>query len=332
MILADKIINERKKNGWSQEELAEMLSVSRQSVSKWESAQAVPDLNRIIKMAEIFSVSTDYLLKDEIESSSGEENTERNDSENNTVTRKVSLEEATRYINIVKKNTPSAVIATMLFTVCPVALIELAGLSDAFEELLPVNIAALAGLIVLFLCVAAGVVIWLGVEAKEKEFNFLKYDDFETLYGIDGMVKERKKEFEGKRLPLVILAISLFILSPVGILTSALLEADALIIISMVNLLLIMVAAGVGIFIYTSRISGIYENLLKEGRISPAQKKAARIKSKISGAYWCIVAAVFLVFGLGYGKWEVAGILFPVAGVLYAAAIGIVKIFLSNDD
>ena len=50
MILADKIINERKKNGWSQEELAELLSVSRQSVSKWESAQAVPDLAKIINL------------------------------------------------------------------------------------------------------------------------------------------------------------------------------------------------------------------------------------------------------------------------------------------
>ena len=57
MILADKIINERKKNGWSQEELASKLSVSRQSVSKWEGAQAVPDLQKIIAMAEIFGVS-----------------------------------------------------------------------------------------------------------------------------------------------------------------------------------------------------------------------------------------------------------------------------------
>ena len=62
MILADKIINERKKNGWSQEELADMLNVSRQSVSKWEGAQSVPDLQKILKMAEVFGVSTDYLL------------------------------------------------------------------------------------------------------------------------------------------------------------------------------------------------------------------------------------------------------------------------------
>ena len=67
MILADKIINERKKNGWSQEELADKLGVTRQSVSKWEGAQASPDLQRILQMSELFGVSTDYLLKDNCE-------------------------------------------------------------------------------------------------------------------------------------------------------------------------------------------------------------------------------------------------------------------------
>ena len=65
MILADKIIDLRKKNGWSQEELAEKLGVTRQSVSKWEGAQSVPDLQRILDMSRLFGVSTDYLLKDE---------------------------------------------------------------------------------------------------------------------------------------------------------------------------------------------------------------------------------------------------------------------------
>lgn len=66
MILADKIITLRKKNGWSQEELADQLEVSRQSVSKWEGAQSIPDMNKILKLSKVFGVSTDYLLKDEI--------------------------------------------------------------------------------------------------------------------------------------------------------------------------------------------------------------------------------------------------------------------------
>ena len=332
MILADKIINERKKNGWSQEELAEMLSVSRQSVSKWEGAQAVPDLNRIIKMAEIFGVSTDYLLKDELESDPSSESKDNSDSESREEVRNVSLEEATKYINLIKKNTPSAVIATMLFVLCPVVLIELSGFASYLEGFISVNIAALIGIVVLILCVALGVVIWLGIEAKEKDYKFLDYDDFETLYGVDGMVKEKKKAFESRRLPLAIFAIVLFILSPVGVISSALLEANELVIISMICLILIMVAIGVGILMYTSRIGKSYENLLKEGRLSPAEKKAARIKSKLSGAYWCLVVAVFLVFGIGFDKWQLAGIIFPVSGVVYAAFIGIVKIFTGSDD
>ena len=67
MILADKIIDLRKKAGMSQEELAEKLGVSRQSISKWEGAQSTPDLNRILQLSEIFNVSTDYLLKDTVE-------------------------------------------------------------------------------------------------------------------------------------------------------------------------------------------------------------------------------------------------------------------------
>ena len=59
MILADKIIDLRKKNSWSQEELAEKMDVSRQSISKWESAQSVPDMARIVRLSELLGVSTD---------------------------------------------------------------------------------------------------------------------------------------------------------------------------------------------------------------------------------------------------------------------------------
>ena len=62
MILAEKIVQLRKKNGWSQEELAAQLNVSRQAVSKWEGAQSLPDLDRILQMSALFGVTTDYLL------------------------------------------------------------------------------------------------------------------------------------------------------------------------------------------------------------------------------------------------------------------------------
>ena len=67
MSLNQKITQLRNDNNWSQEELAEKLNVSRQSVSKWESGQAKPDLDKIIALSDIFDVSTDYLLKDDTE-------------------------------------------------------------------------------------------------------------------------------------------------------------------------------------------------------------------------------------------------------------------------
>ena len=57
MILADKIIRLRKKNGWSQEELAEKMNVSRQAVSKWEAAQTTPDLEKILQLGNLFGVT-----------------------------------------------------------------------------------------------------------------------------------------------------------------------------------------------------------------------------------------------------------------------------------
>ena len=56
----------RKKAGWSQEELAEQLGVTRQSVSKWEGAQSVPDMDKVVQMSRLFGVTTDFLLKDEL--------------------------------------------------------------------------------------------------------------------------------------------------------------------------------------------------------------------------------------------------------------------------
>ena len=63
MDLSEKIFKMRKANGLSQDELSDQMSVSRQSISKWESGQSTPELDKIIKLAEIFDVTTDYLLQ-----------------------------------------------------------------------------------------------------------------------------------------------------------------------------------------------------------------------------------------------------------------------------
>ena len=108
MILADKIIDLRKKSGWSQEELAEKLNVSRQAVSKWEGAQSVPDMGRIIQLSELFGVTTDYLLKDKIEN---EETTQGADTD--STVRTIGMEEANRFLAIKEENARRVALAVM---------------------------------------------------------------------------------------------------------------------------------------------------------------------------------------------------------------------------
>lgn len=62
MSLAEKIFELRKNNDMSQEQLAEKVGVSRQSISKWESGDSTPELERLVELSKVFNVSTDYLL------------------------------------------------------------------------------------------------------------------------------------------------------------------------------------------------------------------------------------------------------------------------------
>ena len=100
MILADKIIQLRKRAGWSQEELAAQLGVTRQSISKWEGAQSIPDMDKLLKLSRLFDVSTDYLLKDELEEC------EPVDSAPEPALRRVTLEQASNYLALSRANAP----------------------------------------------------------------------------------------------------------------------------------------------------------------------------------------------------------------------------------
>ena len=143
MIFADKLIRLRKKAGWSQEELASQMNVSRQSVSKWEGAQSVPDLDKIVRLSKLFGVSTDYLLKDEIEDA------DVIVSEENDSNRRVTLEEANHFIEV--KIETSKMIANGVFfqrIISPICLLILGALSETKSFGISENVAGAVGLII----------------------------------------------------------------------------------------------------------------------------------------------------------------------------------------
>ena len=124
MILADKIISLRKKAGWSQEELAAQLNVTRQSVSKWEGAQSVPDMDKVVQMSRLFGVTTDFLLKDELETE------EYGEVSSVPTLRRVSMAEAATYLDLRKAAAPKMALATFLCIISPSPLIMLGAMSE----------------------------------------------------------------------------------------------------------------------------------------------------------------------------------------------------------
>ena len=189
MILADKIIDLRKKNGWSQEELAEKLGVSRQAVSKWESAQAIPDLGRVLAMADLFSVTTDYLLRDENEAPTP---ATMEDSAPDSSVRRVSMEEASAFLALCRKQAPTRALAVSLCVLSPIPLLMILSRTGEGPA---AGVGSIIGVVILLLLVVAAVVIFLRQSMESKEYEYLEQEDIETAYGVSGMVKEKQAAY-----------------------------------------------------------------------------------------------------------------------------------------
>ena len=327
MIFADKLIALRKKAGWSQEELAQQLNVSRQSVSKWEGAQSVPDLDKIVQLSRIFGVSTDYLLKDELEA---QETAEPEPEQ--PVRRRVSLEEASRYLELRKQAAPRLALATFLCVLSPITLILLAGLSG-YTARISENVAGGIGLCVLILLVAAAVGIFLMCGAKAKPFAFLETEPFETEYGVSGMVRQRRQEFEPTANRLNLIGTILCIVSVLPLFAAMCLSRSDLTYIVAVCLLLGFVALACLAFVYAGTRTGAMEKLLEEGDYTRQRKAKSRLVSTVSVCYWLVVTAVFLLytFGpLGNGQARYSWFIWAIAGVLYAAVLAVLRLIGNN--
>ena len=129
MILADKIIDERKKNGWSQEELAEQLGVSRQSVSKWESAGSVPGSQKGHSDGRALWREHGLPSKDELEKENRDV-VETSGSDADSPLRRVSMEEANAFLNAKRETAPRLANTVSLFILSPVALLLLAVIAE----------------------------------------------------------------------------------------------------------------------------------------------------------------------------------------------------------
>lgn len=320
MIFADKLIALRKKSGWSQEELAEKLGVTRQSVSKWEGAQSVPDIDKILQLSHLFGVTTDYLLKDEL----GEpEYTAGDDA---PALRKVTLAQANDYLTQAHANAPKMALATALCVLSPVPLIALGALAE--YGYFRADFATGLGLCTLLVLVAVAVVLFMQCGAAVKPYEFLEKEPIDTEYGVTGLAHERRDAFAVQYNLGNTLGTVLCILCAVPLFAAMMFLDTDILAAAAVCLLLVLVACGVYAFVRVGTVQDALNQLLEEGdftRDAKARKSAIRA---VAAAYWLVVVAIFLFYTFGpygNGQPEYSWFIWAIAGVIFAAVMVVMK-------
>ena len=365
MLLSEKIMSLRKRNGWSQEELAQQLGVSRQSVSKWESMASMPDIQKIMAMSELFGVSTDYLLKDELEelpataavavadstgtSASGGiagadpsavlggSSTADNASTSKTVAPKlsVSLETATEYLDAIARTSRPTAGAITLFILGPALLVSLATYSEDALYFDPMRISpdalSIAGICIMMLFVAAGVGLLILQDMKLAKFKQLKEASLELQYGVEAAVRRRAESTESLRYMQQAAGVCLTILSAIPFLIASYYGTGLTFALGFF-VAAILVSLGVYLLVYSGILRDGYRVLLQEGDFSHDEKsnkrdsKSAALKYRpIAKAYFGTITLLYVSHSFITKDWKSSWIIWPVSALLYRIIISILN-------
>lgn len=326
MTLAEKIVYHRKSRGWSQEDLAEQLNVSRQSVSKWESAASVPELDKIILLARIFDVTTDELLIDS-------EITEPTVPSAPTLpmeppVRQLSSQEGRDFLDLTKKIAPRFALAVSACVFSPTPMMLLAGMAEAGMISMNVNVAGAIGIAILLVIVAAAVAVFISQGMALGRYDYISKEPFLPERGLTEWAQQEKDDYRPAFVRNIVVGVVLCILGVIPLILAGAAGLPDVALILTVDILLWLVAIAVYLFVGSGMVYDCYNQLLQQEDYTPRQK---RVDRTFSGAYWCIITAVYLAVSFLTMRWDASWIIWAVAGVLYAALASIIKWKMDRD-
>lgn len=242
--------------------------------------------------------------------------------------KKVSMEEANRYLDMKKKQAKTIANAVFMCIISPAVLILLAGLAEDEIFSLTENVAAGIGLVFLFVLIAAAVYMFIMCEIQGKSMEFVESEEIEIGESIHEMMKQKNELYTPVFARGLASGVVLCIIAVIPLIVAALMEAPDYICCEFTSLLLLIIAVGVNMILRVSIVKASYDALLQEGEFSKEEKKAKRKMETLSGIYWCLITAIYLGWNFFTRQWEVTWIVWPVAGLLYAAINGIVKLVI----
>jgi len=320
MILADKIVKLRKQFAWSQEELAEKMNVSRQSVSKWESTNSIPDLNRIIMLAEIFDVSTDFLLKDDVE-----EADPHNEGKEPGIIQ-ISLEQALKYVEN-KMEISGLVTKGVMLCVCSVVpLFFFLAMAETNRLNLTGDVAAAIGVVSILIMVSIGISFFIRTIQHESDTSPIDNGTFELAYGVHSVIKEKLQKFRVTYNLRLSIGIFMFIVSFVPLMFVSMFSSGSDVVLMMLIVLILIIAAGIYIIAPVTTKYDAYGNILKDTCIETEKSQRTKRAEKLAAFYWPLLTAVYLGWSLWTMDWGVTWIVWPVGAVFFAALVGLMEL------
>lgn len=254
MKLSVKIIALRKRMGWSQEELAEQLGVSRQSVSKWESGASVPELERIIQLSDLFGLSADELIRDDAPLNPQHPSPEPEiDREYPILTQ----EDAYAYLAQCQEFAHEVSLGVGACVLCPAPLLVLIGL---FGE----SFGAAIGVPLLLLLVAWAVYRFIMAGLAMQRYRYIEKGRFIPARGVMKWARESLSQFRPEFMRKISIGVVLCIVSPGPLIfLSSFLGERPVAAGFGTGILLALVAAGCYLFTHTGCIQSSYQRLLK---------------------------------------------------------------------
>ena len=327
MSIAEKIACLRKQRNWSQEELAEQLSVTRQAVSKWESGQSMPDLDKIVQLSAVLGVSTDYLLKDESQS----QDMAAQPKQPAAPVKRVTGDEAKRFLELQNAAAPKIALGVGLCVWSPIVLIGLSTLAGSGHFGIPENFAGGLGLCVLLGMVAAAVALFLTAGSRLREFSYLDSEPIEADAQARAYALSAQSDDAAVSTRYNTIGVALCIVSAVPLFAAMCMPGAGDVRYGLaVCVLLLLVGVGCLLLVRAGMRRGGTDRLLEQGDYTRESKAKSRFIGAVSAAYWLVVTAIFLFYTFGpngNGQPQYSWVIWAVGGVLYAALLTALRLF-----
>ncbi len=287
MSLAENLQYLRAREGVTQEQLAERLDVSRQSVSKWESAASYPEMDTLLKLCDMFQVDMDTLLRGSVENSLSEDTAGYD-----------------RFMTLYARKIAGGVSA-IVGSVALWSFLSALGLSE------------MLGTAMLLLVIAAAAVVFIASGMEEEHFR-KKHPVIPDFY-----TEPQKERFHRRYIWYIAGGVGAILLGVVMMVLAFTVLPEREPYESYIGAaFLAVVACAVYFLIYGGMLEDKY-NIAKYNRQNnptPEDKSRRRRATTACAVIMILATAVFLFAGLAYYKWNWAAIIYPVGGVLCGAA------------